>query len=94
MLSSFATITLKPQHFMVARAAVEGIVTNTRAEPGCCRFELFSDSAQSKLFILEQWDNQAAFDFHHAQAYTKEVFAAYEQWLEKAPVLQPLEPIA
>ena len=37
--------------------------------------------------IFEEWADRDAFDFHHAQEYTKDVFARYENWLAGAPEL-------
>ena len=94
MLTYFATISIKPEFFTQAVSAVEAIVPHSRKEIGCLQFDVYSDPAKHQLFILEQWNDQSAFDFHHAQDYTSAVFAAYENWLVQAPMLQPLIPVA
>lgn len=94
MLTYYATIIIKPDHFTEAVEAVKNIVAVTRDEPGCHRFDLYSDPANSQLFIMEQWADKAAYDFHHAQDYTRAVFASYEDWLTSEPVLQPLTAVA
>ncbi|MFC3214307.1 MULTISPECIES: putative quinol monooxygenase [Novosphingobium] len=84
----FATIPVKPEHLEDAREAVAGIVPRTRAEDGCEHFEPYrAADGSSNLYIFERWADRAAFDFHHAQEYTKDVFAKYEGWLRGAPTL-------
>ena len=43
--------------------------------------------------IYEEWADRTAFDFHHAQDYTKDVFAKYENWLQSAPDLVEVKPL-
>lgn len=90
MLTYFATIAIKPEHFEEAIVAVQNIVARTRQEKGCHQFDLYADATKNQLFIMEKWDDQAALDFHYAQDYTRAVFASYEDWLVTAPHLQPL----
>ena len=95
MLTVFAAIALKPEHFAEARAAVRDIVARTRAEPGCHQFQLHEDAKSHRLFLYEAWHGQAGYDAHHAQPYTKAVFRAYEQWLAEPVdllVMRPVEP--
>jgi quinol monooxygenase YgiN len=84
----FATIPVKPEHFDDAQRAVAAIVPQTRAESGCKCFEPYRAADGSpEIHIFERWADRAAFDFHHAQSYTIDVFARYENWLRSAPVL-------
>jgi len=84
----FATIPVKPEHLDDARDAVAAIVPQTRDEAGCEHFEPYrAADGTSNLYIFERWADRAAFDFHHAQDYTKAVFAQYENWLRDAPTL-------
>ena len=82
----WAEVRLKPEHSDDAFAAVAAIVDATRAEPGCEQFipNRAADGAPV-VYIFERWRDRAAFDFHHAQPYTKAVYAKYEAWLA-APV--------
>ena len=47
-----------------------GTVTKIRAEKGNCRYEyfhpLFDDSPDKTVLLIDQWENQAAIDAHHA----------------------------
>ncbi|HTG38674.1 putative quinol monooxygenase, partial [Sphingomonas sp.] len=33
------------------------------------------------IYIYERWRDRAAFEFHHAQPYTRDVFRQYQDWL-------------
>ncbi|MCG2841166.1 antibiotic biosynthesis monooxygenase [Sandaracinobacter sp. RS1-74] len=81
-LAYLAEVVLKPDCFDSACRAVGAIVQATRAETGCERFDPHPAADGSpRIFIYERWADQAAFDFHHAQPYTRDVFRAYEDWL-------------
>lgn len=90
----FATIRLKPQHMADACAMAADMVDATRAEEGCLAFEpRRAADGSSTLMIFEEWADRAAFDFHHAQDYTKAIFTKYETWLESAPELVEVKPL-
>ena len=91
-LCLFATITPKPEHFAAARDAVVGILAATRAEPGCRIFRLHADEAAARLFLYEEWTDQAALEAHYAEPYTRAVFAAYEDWLAQPPEIMRMSP--
>lgn len=81
-LALFARITPKPEHLADARQAVLGILSATRAEPGCRAFILHDDQCDGgRLYLYEVWDNEAALALHHAQPYTQAVFDNYRDWL-------------
>ncbi len=81
-LTYLAEIDLKPDCFDAARRAVAEIVSATRAERGCERFDPHPAADGSpRLYIYERWTDRAAFDHHHAQDYTRAVFRRYEDWL-------------
>ena len=87
-LTYLATIPVKPEHMEEACKAVSAIVPATREEAGCIAFEpRRAADGSSTITIFEEWADRAAFDHHHAQDYTKDVFAKYENWLESAPEL-------
>lgn len=81
-LTYLARISLKSGDFDAARSAVAAIVKQTLAEAGCERFDPHPAADGSPtLYIYERWHDRAAFDFHHAQPYTRAVFKQYEDWL-------------
>ncbi len=91
-LTYLATIPVKPAHMDEACEAVSSITPVTRKEAGCVAFEpRRAADGSSTITIFEEWADRDAFDFHHAQDYTKDVFAKYENWLESDPVLVELK---
>ncbi|HAH10176.1 MAG TPA: antibiotic biosynthesis monooxygenase [Alphaproteobacteria bacterium] len=45
-------------------------VRNSRAEPGCISYHFYEDALEpNAFFFYEEWKDQAAVDFHFAQAY-------------------------
>ncbi|WP_375290543.1 putative quinol monooxygenase [Qipengyuania sp.] len=90
----FATIPVKPEHLEAACEAVATIVPATRSEDGCLSFEpRRAADGSSTIMIFEEWADRDAFDFHHAQDYTKDVFARYENWLQSEPELIEVKPL-
>lgn len=87
MLSIFAKITPKSEFFEAAKQAILDIIPRTRQEKGCHVFNLHELDAQGikYLCLYEIFENQADYDFHHNQEYTKRVFESYQDWLA-APV--------
>ena len=92
----FATIRPKPVHFDDARAALDGLIPLTLAEPGCHVFAAFEgeDAGQRVLHLFEHFADQAALDAHYAKDYTKEVFASYETWLGAPVEIVHLSPLS
>ncbi len=84
----FATIPVKPEHMEAACEAVAAIVPATRGEDGCISFEpRRAADGSDTIMIFEEWADRDAFEFHHAQDYTKDVFAKYGNWLQSEPEL-------
>ncbi|MFU7529162.1 putative quinol monooxygenase [Qipengyuania sp. ASV99] len=93
-LTFLATITVKPEYMEEACQAVTAICPATRAESGCIAFEPRRHAdGSSTITIFEEWTGREAFDYHHAQDYTKDVFAKYQNWLASDPVLVEVKPL-
>lgn len=93
-LSVFATITPKPEHLTETLSAIEAIMTVTRAENGCLRFDLHRGASTGQLHLYEVWADRDAFDRHHAQPYTRAVMQQYRDWLAKPAELTFMHPVA
>ncbi|QFT99315.1 Putative monooxygenase [Roseovarius sp. THAF8] len=93
-LSIFATIQPKPDCLIEARDAILGILSETRAEAGCQHFTLHRNVDSDTLHLTEIWVDRAAFDAHHAQAYTRAVFERYEHLLAAPVELTFMHPLA
>lgn len=91
MINIVAKITPKAALFDDCKGRLQGILAATRAEPGCNRFELFASKEQRCLFLVEQFESQAALDDHYAQPYTKAVFAFYENALAEPVEVEKVE---
>lgn len=65
-LAVFATITPLPEHLDAARAAIRGILAQTRAKQGCQAFTLHEGDGTGQLHLYEVWADRAAFEAHHA----------------------------
>jgi quinol monooxygenase YgiN len=48
------------------KALLQGMLTPTRAEAGCERYELYGSDARGHFYLYETWENQAALDQHIA----------------------------
>lgn len=67
-----ATLAAKPGQEAAIRAALEGMIAPSRAEPGCVRYELHVDQANPARFtMLEEWRGEEAFGIHEASAHFK-----------------------
>ena len=91
----FATIRVKPEYFEEARIAVLEIIPQTLKEEGCVMFDLHDSTEEpNTLFLYEVWKDRVAFDFHHEQDYTKNVFRKYEDWLAEPATLLQIQKIS
>jgi quinol monooxygenase YgiN len=94
-LTVFATIYPKKAHRAEAEAAILQIMEPTRAEAGCRRFDLLRQAGdEEKLYLLEEWDDDAALEQHYAMDYTRAVFARYEAWLDRPVEVVKLRKVA
>ncbi len=48
------------------RTLLQGMLTPTRAEGGCERYELYESDARGRFYLCETWESQAALDQHIA----------------------------
>jgi quinol monooxygenase YgiN len=48
------------------RALLQGMLTPTRAEPGCKSYELYESDSQGRFYLYETWEGHSAFDQHIA----------------------------
>jgi quinol monooxygenase YgiN len=75
-LVCIASIVARPGHETQVRAALLAMLPPTRAETGCLRYELNGVRADPARFVMvEQWQDQAAFDAHCASPHFKALAA-------------------
>jgi|SRR5271157_3600357 len=53
------------------RALLQGMLTPTRAEPGCKLYELYESDSRGRFYFYETWESQAALDQHIATPHFK-----------------------
>ncbi|WP_166114981.1 antibiotic biosynthesis monooxygenase [Pseudoalteromonas sp. Z9A5] len=78
MINIVAKITPKAHLFAECKEHLQHLLVPTLAEPDCIRFELYTNTEQQCLFLVEQFSSQAALDEHYLQPYVKSVFSFYE----------------
>ncbi|WP_310621426.1 putative quinol monooxygenase [Flexibacterium corallicola] len=77
----FVTLPVKPECFEEAKAAILGVLEQTRAEVGCLRFMVHEEDG--KLFCYEHWKDKAAHERHRCQPYMAPVLDGFQKWLER-----------
>ncbi|MEO1657112.1 MAG: putative quinol monooxygenase [Pseudomonadota bacterium] len=90
----WACIEPKPEHFDDARDAIASIVSPTRKEAGCYRFDLLCGEGDGCLYLYEEWTDESALAEHYAQAYTRTVFEKYKEWLAKPVEIKRLRALS
>ncbi|OCG15378.1 hypothetical protein A9G24_05225 [Gilliamella sp. App6-5] len=66
-LNIVATIAVKPEFYEAFQPILKRLVTGSRAETGCVRYELNQSIDNPNIFIvIETWASQQAIDFHNA----------------------------
>ncbi|MFL7034935.1 putative quinol monooxygenase [Vibrio lentus] len=68
----------------------EGILTATREEAGCLRFELYENQAKDQLILVENWADQAALEEHYVQPYITPIFEFYKTALAQEPEIHKM----
>ena len=46
------------------KTLLQSMLTPTRAEPGCERYELYESDSRGRFYLSETWESQAALDQH------------------------------
>jgi len=46
------------------RTLLQGMLTSTRAEPGCQLYELYESDSRERFYLYETWESQSALDRH------------------------------
>ncbi|MFM2644133.1 putative quinol monooxygenase [Vibrio chagasii] len=90
MLSVVAFIAPKSEFYAECKQNAEGILTATREEAGCLRFELYENKAKDQLILVENWVDQAALDEHYAQPYITPIFEFYKNALVQEPQIHKM----
>ncbi|MBB4802043.1 quinol monooxygenase YgiN [Flavobacterium nitrogenifigens] len=70
MISITAILKSKPEHIIEVKNMLTHLVTETRKEDACIRYDLHTSE---NVFILwEEWKDQPGLDLHNNQSYLQE----------------------
>ncbi|URM36587.1 putative quinol monooxygenase [Flavobacterium anhuiense] len=70
MISITAILKSKPEHLIEVKNLLTHLVTETRKEAACIRYDLHTSE---NVFILwEEWKDQPGLDLHNNQSYLQE----------------------
>ena len=93
-ITIIARIKAKPGMEERMRKDLLSLLTPTRAESGCIKFDLLINTNDKTTFILcENWQDRAALDAHFQQQYVKQVLQAYQETLLEPIKIMSLQKI-
>ena len=86
-----ATIEATHKDLDIVRSELAKLVSLTRAEPQCLRFDVFENQKVPGEFVMwESWENEQAlkdhFDQAHTKAFTDQNLTQLQQVVEMSPV--------
>ena len=94
-LRVIALIHAKPGREAELRQMLLGLVTPTRGEAGCIRYELHvRPERPSEFAFIEEWRDAAALQAHLGSAHARAAFARVPELVEGAPDIRTYEQIA
>jgi quinol monooxygenase YgiN len=64
------------------RNALVGMLTPTRAEPGCRLYQLYKSNNRGLFYFHEEWESQAALDRHTETPHYKQLAHSIRDFLE------------
>ncbi|KAF2340862.1 putative quinol monooxygenase [Flavobacterium tistrianum] len=83
MISITAILKSKPEHLIEVQNLLTHLVTETRKEAACIRYDLHTSE---NVFILwEEWKDQSGLDLHNNQSYLQEFIKKTEN-LVSSPI--------
>ena len=86
MMHVMASIVVRPEHAVAARALLADLAAKSRREPGCVAYELFQRADQPHVVpIVEQWLGAADVDAHMKAVHVAAAIATAGPMLAAAP---------
>lgn len=90
-LDVIAVIEAKPGSESEVKAALQDLVTATRAEEGCISYDLKVAADKPTTFVtVEKWRSQADLDAHMQSAHIAKAFEVAGEHMAGAPAIYPL----
>ncbi len=74
---------VKPEHLDAFINVMKAHAAASEAEEGCLQFKLMTSSAPMdyRVFLYEEWKDQAALDWHLKHSKLNDTRKQYEQWI-------------
>ena len=92
-ISVFASFYPHPESADAFLELMDGMVTGTRAEPGCLRYDLFTATADDSYHLFEIYADNDALEAHRATDHYKAYRAAAPDLLAEPIGVLVLDPI-
>ncbi|MBP8849532.1 MAG: antibiotic biosynthesis monooxygenase [Breznakibacter sp.] len=84
-----ARIVVKPAEIDNFILAADEIVSKSNLETGCLVYKLFQEVGKPTSFIFyEEYENQAAIDFHNATPHFKKFIVGIKDMLQESPKIE------
>jgi quinol monooxygenase YgiN len=77
------------------KTLLQSMLTPTRAEPGCERYELYESDSRGRFYLYETWESQAALDQHIATPHFRHLEQAVGELLTEpfeVNILRSIQP--
>jgi quinol monooxygenase YgiN len=75
------------------RGVLRGLVTPSRNESGCRRYDMYASDHQGKVLAIETWESRQALDEHMQTPHFKEAATKFPELVQGGLTLDFLEPI-
>ena len=76
-----------------SREVLRGLVTPSRNDRGCGRYDMYTSDHQGKFFAVETWESRQALDEHMQTPHFKEAAAKFPELLQGGLTVDILDPI-
>ncbi|AZG10930.1 antibiotic biosynthesis monooxygenase [Pigmentiphaga sp. H8] len=82
-ISLIVEFSIKPEHREEFLAVMQTHAANSLKEEGCLQFKIVTPSApmDDRVFLFEEWKDQAALDWHLAHSALNDTRKRYDTWI-------------
>ena len=88
MIYITAIVKSKSAYLDEVKSVLENMVTETRKEKACIKYDLHQGIEDKKQFVFyEIWENQEGLNLHNQQPYIQEFISLPADYLEEKPLV-------
>ncbi len=82
-ISLIVEFSVKAHHRLDFIAVMQKHASASREEPGCLQFKIVTPNGpmDDRVFLFEEWKDQAALDWHLKHSKLNEVRQQYDNWI-------------